>query len=71
MTALGTRTVDELGRIALPVSLRQTKHWTTGSKVTFYDFHGVIVIETCTLDQESEQIPEQAPDLEEIALSIN
>ena len=60
MTALGTRTVDELGRIVLPKELRLEKSWTTGSKITFYDFHGVVVMEACTLNQE----PIQMPDLE-------
>ena len=52
MIALGTRTIDELGRIVLPQKLRQSKDWTTGSKVTLYDFHGIVVVETCTHEQE-------------------
>jgi len=58
MTALGTRTIDELGRIVLPQKLRDKKDWGVGSKVTFYDFHGAIVMEACIQDQESEQIPD-------------
>jgi len=57
MTTLGTRTIDELGRIVLPQKLRQEKNWTAGNKVTFHSFHGIIVMEACTQDHESEQIP--------------
>ena len=57
MTTLGTRTIDELGRIVLPSKLRQEKNWATGSKVTFYDLNGTTVIETYVPDQESEQAP--------------
>jgi len=58
MTALGTRTIDELGRIVLPNELRLEKDWATGSKITFYNFNGTIVIETYAPDHESEQIPD-------------
>jgi len=58
MTTLGTRTIDDLGRIVLPQNLRQSKKWTTGSKIAFYDLNGVIVMEACTQEQESEQAPD-------------
>jgi len=71
MTELGTRTIDDLGRIVLPTSLRHAKDWAVGSKITFYNFNGIIVMEACTPEQESGQISNPMPDLAEVALNIN
>jgi len=57
MKTLGTRTIDELGRIILPKEIRQSKDWATGDKITFYDYNGIIVIEKGELDQESGLYP--------------
>jgi len=61
MERLGTRTVDELGRVVMPREVRLLKGWKLGDKITFCNYNGVIVIETSDLAQEPVQMPEQAP----------
>ena len=60
MENLGTRTTDDLGRIILPRKVREVKGWEKGDKITFYNYNGVIVIETCGQIQEPSPIAEQA-----------
>jgi len=62
MEKLGTRTVDDLGRIILPKEVREVKGWKKDDKITFYNYNGVIVIETesCGQAQEPGQIESQA-----------
>jgi len=46
MEILGTKSIDELGRIIVPKEVRQAKGWETGDKINFYDYNGIIVMET-------------------------
>jgi len=47
MENIGTKTIDELGRVIVPKEVRQAKGWKTGDKVTFRNCNGVIVLQTC------------------------
>jgi len=60
MKNLGTRTVDDLGRIILPKEVREAKSWNKDDKLTFYNYNGVIVIETSNQVYESGQVPDAA-----------
>ena len=62
MENLGTKTVDDLGRIIIPRKVREAKGWNMGNKLTFYNYNGVIVIETCGQTHEPGHLTEQAQD---------
>jgi len=53
METLGTKTVDELGRVIVPKEVRQLKGWKVGDKITFCNYNGIIVIETWGNEHES------------------
>ncbi|MCL2361692.1 MAG: AbrB/MazE/SpoVT family DNA-binding domain-containing protein [Defluviitaleaceae bacterium] len=58
MEMLGTKTIDGLGRIIVPNEIRQAKGWTTGDRITFYNYNGIIVIEADKQNLEPEQVPD-------------
>ena len=45
------KTIDELGRVALPSELRQELDWDTGDTVTVYRVSNTIVIELSQKNQ--------------------
>ena len=58
MENLGTKTIDEMGRIIVPKEVRKVKGWNLGDKLTFQNCNGVIVLEAL----ETSQTPKQKDD---------
>jgi len=44
MFLMATQTLDELGRIALPAKIRQSKKWESGDSIAFYELGDSILI---------------------------
>ena len=61
MENLGTKTIDELGRVIVPKEVRQVKGWKIEDKITFRNCNGVIVLETGEDIQNPEQAYNQVP----------
>jgi len=61
MENLGTKTIDELGRVIVPKEVRQVKGWKTGDMLTFRNCNGVIVLETGEDIPSPGQVYDQAP----------
>lgn len=59
MENLGTKTLDELGRVIVPKEVRQIKGWKKGDTISFYNYSGIIVIDTSGKIQELDQMPEK------------
>jgi len=56
MENLGTRTIDDLGRVILPKEVRQAKGWKKGDAITFYNINGDIVIKQEEPNEELMQV---------------
>ncbi|MCL2527613.1 MAG: AbrB/MazE/SpoVT family DNA-binding domain-containing protein [Defluviitaleaceae bacterium] len=54
METVEVRTIDELGRIAIPTEIRKEKGWEIGTKITICAYDDAVVLEESKCGQQQE-----------------